>query len=176
MMMARWPAASSRATTLTKIGWSVPSAGRVRLPKPDIHWPGAGVMSVVAVPAFQLASAAGALVARPASSASDPRKREKAERGGFERGCMELSVFYSVRLRQLQSRAEMRGGGESADRRRGQDLAQGLAMDAYGRTVTLRKTGGVTGLLSPPSAPRVVGTPASASTASMPFVTLPKIT
>ena len=36
-------------------------------------------------------------------------------------------------------------------------------------------TGGVTGLLIPPSGPRVVGTSASASTTSMPLVTRPKI-
>jgi hypothetical protein len=46
----------------------------------------------------------------------------------------------------------------------------------YGRTVTFRILTGVTGWLIAPSPPIVVGTPASASTVSMPEVTRAKIT
>ena len=46
----------------------------------------------------------------------------------------------------------------------------------YGRIVTLRITGAVTGLLMPPSLPSVVGVAAMRSTVDMPAVTLPKIT
>lgn len=46
----------------------------------------------------------------------------------------------------------------------------------YGRIVTFRSFGGVTGLLASPSGPAVVGVLASASTTSKPRVTFAKIT
>lgn len=52
----------------------------------------------------------------------------------------------------------------------------GMRGRRQGRTVTFLMTGAVSGRLMPPSAPMVVGTFASASTTSMPAVTLAKIT
>ena len=46
----------------------------------------------------------------------------------------------------------------------------------YGRIVTFRMTGGVSGWLRPPSGPMVVGVLARASTTAMPAVTCAKIT
>ena len=54
--------------------------------------------------------------------------------------------------------------------------AQDGVATAYGRTVTVLITGGVIGLLMPPSSPRVVGVSAIASTVDMPLVTCAKIT
>ena len=54
--------------------------------------------------------------------------------------------------------------------------AESVKNAGYGRMLTFRMTGGVSGLLMPPSFPGPVGVPASASTTSIPFVTWPKIT
>ena len=55
-------------------------------------------------------------------------------------------------------------------------IVPGTQTRGYGRTRIVLMTGGVIGLLWPPSAPSVVGVDAIVSTTSMPFVTRAKMT
>ena len=67
-------------------------------------------------------------------------------------------------------------GPQELARPRGLRNAHARAAHGYGLMVTLRMTGGLTGLLISPKGPLVVGVLAMASTTSIPLITRPKMT